>query len=140
MQDKKEQQNVLFGQRLESLMSALDMSQTELAGEMGLTQAAIANYVKGRIPRAEILSRFADFFGVSVDDLLNSNPSGINPSGEKSVERERSLRIHQVFRHIEAVELHLGIANDLLALVRGEVEKLKPNSKAPAQTNKDKSK
>jgi len=72
--------NATFAPRLRKLMEATNMSQVELAGRLGLTHAAVHNYLAGRVPKADILIEIANVFGVSVDDLLHKDVAALSPS------------------------------------------------------------
>ena len=57
--------------RLKDLREDHDLSQEELAKEVGLTQRSYSYYERGEntVP-PEVLSKLADFYGTSVDYLL----------------------------------------------------------------------
>ena len=68
--------------RLKELRKKKGASQEEVAIFLEITQQAYANYERGaRNPDPDMLSKIADYFGVSVDYLLgrSDNPS---PAGE----------------------------------------------------------
>lgn len=68
-----------LGKRLTQLREARQLSQSEVARAIHLTQQAIDNYEKGtREPKGEILVRLARFYGVSTDYLLGlaDDPTG----------------------------------------------------------------
>lgn len=73
-----------FGERLRSLRESKRMTQAELAEEMGVSKTSIVNYETGtrKIPLS-FVKRFANFFGVSVDEMLGLT---INTKGERAVE------------------------------------------------------
>ncbi len=52
------------------------MTQKELAQSLGVSEGAMVNYKRGRIPKAEELVRISSFFGVSVDWLLLGKDDG----------------------------------------------------------------
>lgn len=61
----------LFGEKLLSLRKAKKVSQAEVAEYIGLTVAAYQNYENGRREAGyEIISKLADFYGVTTDYLL----------------------------------------------------------------------
>jgi phage repressor protein C with HTH and peptisase S24 domain/DNA-binding XRE family transcriptional regulator len=67
--------NVIFSERLRTLMKSRSITQTELADALGLAQSAISNYLKGRIPKSDILFRLAVYFGVTANSLVATAPS-----------------------------------------------------------------
>lgn len=60
---------------LRRLRKTKGLTQTQLADAVGLGRQAYAYYEKGeREPSLETLGKLADFFGVSVDELLGRSP------------------------------------------------------------------
>lgn len=61
----------MFGKRLKLLRDKHNLSQQELGKSLSLAKQTISGYENGtRKPDQDILMRFADYFGVSVDYLL----------------------------------------------------------------------
>jgi len=61
----------MFSIRLRELREAAGLSQTELAEKLNLKRAALSNYEKDqREPNLETLIRLADYFNVSLDELV----------------------------------------------------------------------
>lgn len=61
--------------KLLELRKSKNMLQREVAFACGITTAAYGSYEKGdREPTLETLSKLADFFGVTVDELLGRTP------------------------------------------------------------------
>lgn len=61
--------------KLFELRKSKNLLQREVAFACGLTTAAYGSYEKGdREPTLETLCKLADFFGVSVDELLGRTP------------------------------------------------------------------
>lgn len=60
--------------RLKELREQLNISQTELANQLGVVRSTICQYEKNnRQPDTETLTKLADYFGVSIDYLLGRN-------------------------------------------------------------------
>lgn len=60
-----------FGRRLKEIRKANKLSQSELANQLGVTQATIANYEKNqRSPNIETLLLLSDMFEITVDYLV----------------------------------------------------------------------
>lgn len=58
----------IIGKRLKEIREHEELSQGDLAKEMGVTQSAVAHYEIGRnCPSHEIINWYADRFGVSID-------------------------------------------------------------------------
>lgn len=63
-----------FSNRLETLRKSINLSQEELAKILNINRTSIVHYENsnsGRIPRPDTLEQIADFFGVSIDYLLD---------------------------------------------------------------------
>jgi transcriptional regulator with XRE-family HTH domain len=89
----------LVGERLSQLREERGVSQNELGIFAGLTRSSVANIEKGR-QRVHIhqLYLFADYLGISIDDLLPDpikvKNAGIMPHAEEAYIRK--LRKHLV--------------------------------------------
>lgn len=65
-----------FADNLCFLRTAKNLSQNDLANEVGLTRQTISNYEKGtRQPDLFALTKIANFFCISVDELIFSQSS-----------------------------------------------------------------
>jgi len=75
---------------LKDLREDRDLHQKEVASYLGVSRSAYSNYENGsREPGIEILKKLADFFRVSMDELLGYTPK---KRGELSLGRdERDL-------------------------------------------------
>ena len=71
---------LLFSDRLRALMDARALSQAKLARAAGLSHVAVGNYLKGRVPDLAAATKLAQFFGVSVEQLIHgtSDPQPIS--------------------------------------------------------------
>jgi len=79
-----------FKQRLNELLDSRKLKQVDLACHLRVTKTTVSRYCAGRIPDAATLERMAQFFNVSVDDLLGRTE---DPNGESS---ERSDHVEVV--------------------------------------------
>lgn len=62
----------MLANRIKELREKADLTQTQLAAQIGIGITAMNNYENGhRMPTADIVMRFADYFHVSCDYLLN---------------------------------------------------------------------
>ena len=62
-----------FGEKLSDLRKSRHMTQQELATQLNVTESTVCNWEKERrFPDIYMLSRIADYFDVSVDELLRS--------------------------------------------------------------------
>jgi len=60
-----------FGERLRALRAEKQLSQAELARQLGLTKSSLNMYERGeREPRFETLAAIAAYFGTDLNDLL----------------------------------------------------------------------
>lgn len=70
--------------RLKQVRLSKGLNQTELAEALNLSQAAISGYETGKYdPGMKIWKQIADFFGVSVDYLIEdvNEEKKVNPTG-----------------------------------------------------------
>lgn len=69
----------IFGQNLEKLRLAKNLSKRELSKQIGVTEATISYYESGkRSPSADNLIKISDFFKVSIDVLLRGDVDKID--------------------------------------------------------------
>ena len=76
----------MLNERIKELRQAKRMTQVDLAKSLGLTKQCVSNWENDNVlPSVEMLSRLADFFGVSTDYLLcrdeghTLNVGGLSP-------------------------------------------------------------
>jgi predicted XRE-type DNA-binding protein len=75
--------NEKFASALKKLMAQNDLNQATLADSLGVAQSAVSNYLKGRVPKTEILRRLSVYFQVSVESMLEGSPTlSIDPTAE----------------------------------------------------------
>ena len=65
-----------FGKRINTLRRQKDVTQDELAAELGVTAAAVSKWENGyTLPDILMLCAIADYFQVTTDELLGRNPN-----------------------------------------------------------------
>ena len=76
-----------FIKKLSILLEEKNITQRELAEKINVTEVTISRYLSGeRSPRIEIVSKIAEFFGVSIDCLLGKEEtSNINTEDERLI-------------------------------------------------------
>ena len=61
-----------MNKKLRQLMEQNNTTQTELAEVAGVSQAFMSYIMKGyKVPSGAVLKRIADYFGVSMDELVD---------------------------------------------------------------------
>ena len=74
-----ENEQTMFIRRLTLLMEEKDLTQTELAAKIGITNVTISRYLSGeRKPRIEIVTKLAEELNTTVDYLLGSERKSEN--------------------------------------------------------------
>ncbi|HEL0736331.1 helix-turn-helix transcriptional regulator [Streptococcus equi] len=75
-------------ENLRVLRKQKQLSQSDLANELMVTRQAVSSWENGKsLPDVYTLSRIAEFFGVSLDDLMvedNKQTMNINKDGPKN--------------------------------------------------------
>lgn len=85
--------------KLLELRKSKNLLQREVAFACGITTAAYGSYEKGdREPTLETLSKLADFFGVTVDELLGRTPQLFD---DARVERPEVLDLFELLSAAE---------------------------------------
>ena len=85
----------MFGECLKKLRKKMKMTQAALAGKLGISPSTIGMYEQGRRePDSKLLIKIANFFGVSVDYLINSKCTArfINDNDELVNKVKKALR------------------------------------------------
>lgn len=60
---------------IERVINAGNMSKRDIAKKLGISQAAISNWIAGKnCPDLETLVRFCDLFEISLDDIYSAEP------------------------------------------------------------------
>ena len=92
-----------FGDILRNLLEEKELSQRQLAEALSMAPSTLGNYIRNeREADYETLKRFADYFGVSVDYLLDRPEKGTCSHNESELLRIfRSLPVHQQEMYIE---------------------------------------
>jgi transcriptional regulator with XRE-family HTH domain len=85
-----------LGKRIQQLRKQKELSQNELAKIVGVSYAQLSRYEnKGTQPPAEVLNKFAEALGTSVDFLIN---------GDSSQKAKATLRDAELLQQFKAVE------------------------------------
>ena len=129
-------------------MKARGVKQSSLAGAVGISQAAINNYLnKDRIPGADELCRLADFFSVTTDELLGRRedlaPDALHEAPDRSetdIWRDRAKRAEKELADLKAVlraALEQGTSSKIQAaadaVTMDAIQKIQARRKAPPE-------
>lgn len=101
----------MMNDELKRLRKEKGLTQVELAERLNLSQATIASWESGlRRPDLDFLPTIADFYGVSVDDLLGRDPRTKKEpatAGGQSVEKYLRLNPENRRKIDELIALYL---------------------------------
>ena len=68
-----------FSATLYGLIKGRNMSCEQVAKEIGISRQTISNYINGRqMPTSAYAKRIADYFGVSIDSLINNSEEPVD--------------------------------------------------------------
>ena len=99
-----------LGKRIQQLRKQKELSQNELAKIVSVSYAQLSRYEnKGAQPPAEVLNRFADALGTSVDFLINGD------SNQKAKATLKDAELLQQFKALE--ELNESDKNIIKTLI-----------------------
>lgn len=113
-----------FGDRLRRLRKARDLTQQQLADAIGCTQRAMVYYEKeGKVPPAATATKMAAYFGISVEELLESadvpdlKKPGAAPDLLNDPEERRLWRKFRQLRELPERQQQriLGMISDLVS-------------------------
>lgn len=85
---------VSFSERFFDLTKNSGLNQKELSQRLELSEGAVINYKRGRIPKAEELLKIAKYFGTTIEWLLTGEQSESTPISkwqEKCIHAESRL-------------------------------------------------
>lgn len=71
----------MFVDNLERLAEENRMTLSGVAKALGMSNNAATKWRNGSVPNGQNLQKIADFFGVTIEDLLKDNPTGNYISG-----------------------------------------------------------
>lgn len=109
-----------FSNLLKVLRTEKELSQTQLAAVLGITQDSISLWEKGkRVPDTQYVVKLADFFGVSTDYLLGRSDDfgNVNILSNAPAHSEKEETLLQYFRMLSP-ELQ-GAALDTVRVLAG---------------------
>lgn len=87
-----------FGRNLERIRKDRKVSQATLGEELGLTQQMISSYEKdASSPNVEILTKIADYFNISIDNLVDHVPNKPNITSAEA----RFLRYFETLNELD---------------------------------------
>ena len=94
-----------FGARLTELRKNAGISRQELGDICGVAQSTIVNYEKGiRIPYADTAVKMADYFHISIHDLLGVDNPDLAMAQAQSLDMARSLSGKKGADRMQAVQ------------------------------------
>jgi transcriptional regulator with XRE-family HTH domain len=66
----------MFGERLKEVRKRYNLTQEELAAILGVSRSSVTKYeANDRYPEIDLIVKAANYFSISVDYLLDRNPS-----------------------------------------------------------------
>ena len=85
-------------QRLRDLREDRDLRQIDVSRETGIDQKTLSNYETGKTnPDSEALWKLADFFGVTLNELVGRKPP-------VPTRRELAARLEQIQRELADIQ------------------------------------
>lgn len=106
-----------FGERIKKLRIQKGLTQTELANDLGMTQSTVYKYEKGlrKVPM-DVLTSFANYFDVTVDELLGKEDDYDITNSDNAIEKNfshiiKSLRLENDLTKFEVAE-HMGLTSE----------------------------
>ncbi len=116
-----------LGNRIQELRKQIGLTQSQLAKKIEISHTQMARYeTKGVQPPADVLSRLADIFDVSIDYLVN---------GDKSNRAEQTLKDAELIKQFKQLDLlPEDEKNSILKVVNALIRDFKPNKRTPYKT------
>lgn len=83
--------NMKFKENLKILINRRNLSQTNFANLIGKKPSNVSSWTKGVVPSIEIIKEIADFFKVSIDELVYKDLEKTN----KGIEAKQNLNLQE---------------------------------------------
>lgn len=117
-----------FGKRVKKLREKKGLTRQELSQALNITYAALSKYeTDERFPSEDILSRIADYFEVSIDELIGRvYSSNIDSNYAQSVSRTNRYS-KELEKHIETAKEISQLEEDDQRFILEMIKKLKRN-------------
>ena len=97
-----------FGQRMAAFRVAKSLSQAQLAEELDMTRDRIAYYERSaNNPSFEVIQKVAEYFGVSVGELLNDTAKARSKPGPSSQIEQLAARAARLSRAEQKVVIKM---------------------------------
>ncbi|HTH56522.1 MAG TPA: LexA family transcriptional regulator [Cyclobacteriaceae bacterium] len=91
---------ISLNENLRTLRKKLQLTQDEFAQKLGIKRSLVGAYEEGRAePRAELLQRMAELFGVSMESLISVDLTKAEPKTPASFSRGRDVLVVTVDQH-----------------------------------------
>lgn len=102
-----------FSRRLSDLLDENNMTQTQLAKEVGTSNVTICRYITGeRTPRIDVLTKIANVFNVSLDYLLGlTNESDEKEKHQNTLNYNIEKTIRQIYNIDDKTKLSMKQIN-----------------------------
>ena len=119
----REDDMVLLGKRIRDLRTKYNLTQAELASQVGVSKATITAYEGDmRLPSYDVLIKLANVFRVSIDSLILNRSEYVLDVSDLNLEQIN--RVKDYIRYIKEDEL-LDILRSSEKINWEEIEKLK---------------
>lgn len=104
MTDNRNIPYAAFGERLTKLRKAAGITRAQLGEACGVAQSTISNYEKGlRIPYADTAVKMADYFHITVHELLGVDNPELAMSEAAALDRMREINGRKGEERLKAV-------------------------------------
>lgn len=94
-----------------ALCNKIGKSPSAVAEEMGFMRSVVTRWSKGSVPRQATLQKVADYFGITVDELLGKEKQPtegeLHPANKQLMELSRTLSPEEAEKVYKAISLLL---------------------------------
>ena len=94
------------------LCNSVRKTPSAVALEIGLTKPSVSRWKSGSMPTDATLQKVADYFGITVDELLGKEKQPtegeLHPANKKLMELSRTLSPEEAEKVYKAISLLLG--------------------------------
>lgn len=104
------------------LCAQIDKSPSALAKELGISSGTVSGWKRGVIPNQKTLQKIADYFGLSIWDLLGEKNTATSSSDGKSsdpVQEDKHAFVNSLFDQL-TFENQIRAVNELQSLLQAQ--------------------
>lgn len=112
-----------FYEKYRQLCSELGKSDNAVAFEIGLSNSTVTTWKQGAIPRRPTIKKVADYFGISVEEMMGYSGTEKAPTSESERIADLSPAFFRLKQGLEPYDLSDADADFLVEVYKAHIKK-----------------